>query len=105
MGSSDYPSSRWNRSRCLNLVRKYNLPKSLKTPGSSKELRDGHQGLLRFVPILCIAVLLLNTFRLYKDAYFWLDDFNNLDLVQQESFAHMIGYIVNPLGVFPRPTG
>jgi hypothetical protein len=62
--------------------------------------------LLRLVPVLCIAVLLLNTFRLYKSgAYFWLDDFNNLYWVQRTSLAQMIGHMVNPVSAYFRPTG
>lgn len=61
--------------------------------------------LLQLVSVLCVSVLLFNTYRLYKGSYFWLDDFNNLYWVQQESFAHMIGHIVNPVSLYFRPTG
>ncbi len=61
--------------------------------------------LLRLVSVLCVGALLFNTYRLYKGSYFELDDFNNLYWVQQESFAHMIGYIVNPVSWYFRPTG
>ena len=61
--------------------------------------------LLQLVSVLCLGVLLFNTYRLYKGSYFWLDDFENLYWVQQESFAHMIGHIVNPVSSYFRPTG
>jgi len=57
-------------------------------------------------PVLCIGVLLLNTFRLYKGgAYFWLDDFNNLFWVQRETFAQMMGHVINPIPDYFRPAG
>ena len=31
--------------------------------------------LLQLVSVLCLGVLLFNTYRLYKGSYFWLDDF------------------------------
>jgi hypothetical protein len=79
----------------------------LKTSGSSKEVRGGRQSpkILHFIPLLCLGVLLLNTYRLYKVGYFFRDDFNNLYWVQQESFAHLIGHIVNPIPSYFRPTG
>jgi hypothetical protein len=91
----------------FKLARQYNLPKSLKMPGSSKEVRNGHQSrkLLRFVPVLCIGVLLLNTYLLYKGSYFWGWDFTNLYNMQQESFPHMIGDVVNPVSSLTRPIG
>jgi hypothetical protein len=61
--------------------------------------------LLQLVSLLCIGALLFNTYRLYKGGYFWLDDFNNLYWVQRESFAHMIGHIVNPVSSSFRPAG
>jgi hypothetical protein len=60
---------------------------------------------LRFVPALCIGVLLIFTFRLYTFAYFWLDDFNNLHWVQSQSFTQMLWYVVNPASDFFRPVG
>jgi hypothetical protein len=61
---------------------------------------------LGLIPVLCIGVLLLNTFRLYKGgAYFWLDDFNNLFWVQQATFAQMVGHIINPISGYFRPAG
>lgn len=61
---------------------------------------------LRLVPVLFIGALLLGTFRLYKqDAYFWLDDFDNLYWVQQTSFAQTVGCVLNPFLVTFRPVG
>jgi hypothetical protein len=67
--------------------------------------RERRPNLLWLVPFLCIAVLLLNTFRLYKGTYFWLDDFNNLYWVQRASLAQMLEQIVNPAPGYFRPTG
>src|SRR4030095_8266577 len=53
---------------------------------------------LRFVPLVCIAVLLLATFRLYGYAYFWLDDFNNLHWVRDRTFLEAIGLVLSPSG-------
>ena len=61
--------------------------------------------LLQLVSVLSVGALLFNTYRLYKGAYFGLDDFNNLYWVQQNSFADMIGYILNPVSLYFRPTG
>ncbi len=60
---------------------------------------------LRFLPLLCIGLLLTFTFRLYTFAYFWLDDFNNLYWVQPQNFRQMIGHVINPTSDFFRPTG
>ena len=61
---------------------------------------------LRLVPVLCIGLLLINTFLLYKKgAYFWLDDFNNLYWVQRATFIHMIRYVLNPSFDGFRPVG
>ena len=59
----------------------------------------------RLIPVACIAVMLINTFRLYKNAYFWLDDFNNLYWVQRATLGQMMGYIVNPVSSYFRPVG
>ena len=59
----------------------------------------------RLIPVVCIAVLLINTFRLYKNAYFWLDDFNNLFWVQRATLGQMVGHIVNPVSSYFRPVG
>jgi hypothetical protein len=59
----------------------------------------------RLIPVACIAVLLINTFRLYKNAYFWLDDFNNLYWAQRATLRQMVGYIVNPVSSYFRPVG
>jgi hypothetical protein len=60
---------------------------------------------LRWIPLFCIAILLLFTYRLYASAYFWIDDFDNLYWVQQESASGMLWHVVNPLSNFFRPTG
>src|SRR5882724_13511530 len=82
-------------------------PQTLKMLPAIKRMRSVYRtrGLLQLVPVICIAVLLLNTFRLYKGAYFWLDDFHNLYWVQQNSFARMIGSLLNPVSAFFRPAG
>jgi hypothetical protein len=72
--------------------------------------QDGRQGwdLLRLVWVLCVGLLLLATYRLYKGAYFGDDDFRNLYtiLYQRSSFASMIGYLVDPkISSYFRPAG
>jgi hypothetical protein len=42
---------------------------------------------------------------LYRGAYFSLDDFNNLSLVQQETLGQMLGHILNPASSYFRPVG
>ena len=59
----------------------------------------------RLIPVTCIGVLLISTFRLYKNAYFWLDDFNNLYWAQRATLGQMAGYIVNPVSSYFRPVG
>ena len=70
-------------------------------------MRTGRYGrnLVRFIPVLCVGILLLNTYGLYKFAYFGADAFNNLDLVQVKSFPQMVGYILNPVSSYFRPAG
>jgi hypothetical protein len=51
------------------------------------------------------ALVLAATFYSWRFAYFWLDDFNNLFWVQQQSFARMLWYNVNPFANFFRPFG
>src|ERR1700757_4321802 len=75
-------------------------------------LRNVNQGcrqgwdLLGLVSVLCLGLLLLSTFRLYKGgSYFWLDDFNNLFHAQQTSFGKLISSITNPVSASFRPTG
>jgi hypothetical protein len=69
----------------------------------------GRQGwnLLRLVSVLCLGLLLLTTYRLYKGAYFGDDDFRNLYtiLYQRSGFASMIGYLVDPMSSYFRPAG
>src|SRR5436190_6362961 len=60
---------------------------------------------VRYVPGVCIALLLIFTFRLYTYAYFWLDDFNNLFWVQQQSFGEALGHLVSPSAQYFRPVG
>ena len=67
--------------------------------------RDQKYGFLRLVPLLCIGVLLLATFRLYGYAYFWLDDFNNLHWVRDRTFPEAIGLVLSPSAAHFRPTG
>src|SRR6516164_5567459 len=59
----------------------------------------------RVVPVIGIVVLLLGTFRLYGGAYFSMDDFNNLDLVREESLGQTLGHILNPVSSYFRPVG
>lgn|SRR5262249_48999368 len=80
----------------------------LKMPRLCNMNQGGRQGwdLLRLVSVLCLGLLLLGTFRLYKEAaYFWLDDFNNLYHAQQTSFGKLIASIVNPVSAYFRPAG
>jgi hypothetical protein len=60
---------------------------------------------LRWVPFLGIAVLLFFTFRLYRSAYFWLDDFDNLYWAQKLSAFELLKAITNPASTYFRPTG
>src|SRR5262249_20615477 len=60
---------------------------------------------LRFITLVCISALLLSTYRLYTTAYFWIDDFNNLYWMQQQSASSMLWDIFNPASRFFRPTG
>lgn len=60
---------------------------------------------LRLVPLVCIGVLLLATFRLYGYAYFWLDDFNNLHWIRLRTFPEAIGLILSPSAEHFRPVG
>jgi hypothetical protein len=79
----------------------------VKTKGAIEEERSARRSckLLSVIPALSIAVLLLQTYRMYKFAYFGSDAFNNLCLVQSRSFAQMVGYIVNPVSSYFRPVG
>ena len=60
---------------------------------------------VRYVPGICIALLLIFTFRLYTFAYFWLDDFNNLYWVQQRTMGEAIGQLLSPSAQYFRPVG
>jgi hypothetical protein len=79
----------------------------LKIPRLCNVNQGGRQGwgFLRLVSVLCLGLLLLSTYRLYKDAYFGDDDFRNLHEVQASSFASMIGYLVDPISSYFRPAG
>src|SRR6185369_10659478 len=46
------------------------------------------------------GLILASTFYSWRFAYFWLDDFNNLFWVQQQSLARMLWYNVNPFANF-----
>jgi len=50
-------------------------------------------------------LILASVFYSWRFAYFWLDDFNNLFWVQQQSLASMLWYNVNPFSNFFRPFG
>ena len=80
---------------------------ALKIPDSINETGNGRyrRKLLYAIPVICVGILLLQTYQLYKFAYFGSDDFHNLYFVQTQSFAQMIGYIVNPVSSYFRPTG
>jgi hypothetical protein len=52
-----------------------------------------------------IALILASTFYTWRFSYFWLDDFNNLFLVQQQSLVRMLWYNVDPFTDFFRPFG
>ena len=61
---------------------------------------------LRLLPVLCVGVLLLSTFRLYEQgAYFWLDDFDNLYWMQRASLVQMLRWVLNPISGSFRPVG
>ena len=51
------------------------------------------------------GLILASVFYSWRFAYFWLDDFNNLFWVQQQSLASMLWYNVNPFANFFRPFG
>src|SRR4029077_3234576 len=84
-----------------------NLSATLKASGRGKGSRSSryYYKLLHAITVLCVGILLLQTCRLYKFAYFGSDDLHNLYHVQWQSFAQMIGYIVNPVSSYFRPTG
>lgn len=60
---------------------------------------------LRCTPLAGIATLLLMTFHLYRSAYFWLDDFNNLYWVQRTSGSDMLKALIDPRSSYFRPAG
>lgn len=60
---------------------------------------------LRYAPGLCIALLLIFTFRLYAFSYFWIDDFHNLYWVQQWSLREALLHLVSPSAEYFRPVG
>ena len=58
------------------------------------------------IPVACVAVArLINTFRSYTNAYFWLDDFKNPGPGPTHNSGQMLGYIVNPVSSYFRPVG
>jgi hypothetical protein len=57
----------------------------------------------RYLIFLCIALLLVYTFRLYRFAYLYLDDFNNLFWVQKETGWAMLHYNIDPTSNYFRP--
>lgn len=60
---------------------------------------------MRYFPVICIAVLLFFTFRVYNDAYLYTDDFNNLYWVQQASGGDIALHVLNPASRNLRPVG
>ena len=60
---------------------------------------------LRFVPPVCIGVLLFFTFRLYATSYFWLDDFTNLCRIESRTLGELLWVIVSPSPAHFRPVG
>jgi hypothetical protein len=67
-------------------------------------IRVRHPRLVVIIGSIC-GLILASTFYSWRFAYFWLDDFNNLFWVQQQSFARMLWYNVNPFADFFRPFG
>ncbi len=63
------------------------------------------QRYLHYLPGVCIALLLIFTFRLYTYAYFWLDDFNNLYWVQQQTLGEAWSHLVSLSARYFRPVG
>jgi hypothetical protein len=51
------------------------------------------------------ALLLANIIYVWRFAYFWLDDFNNLYWVQRETGWSMLWHNINPASIFYRPFG
>src|SRR5439155_11454930 len=51
------------------------------------------------------GLILASVFYSWRFAYFWLDDFNNLFWVQQQSFVRMLWYNIDPFTDFFRPFG
>lgn len=58
-----------------------------------------------FVPPICIGLLLFFAFRLYRYAYFTIDDFNNLYWVQQWTFGQSLQMILSASTEYFRPVG
>jgi hypothetical protein len=54
---------------------------------------------------LGIAVLLFFTFRLYRSAYFWVDDFNSIHWASVTTNWKMLEGLLNPASHFFRPAG
>ena len=87
-----------NRRRALEYLRRRFLQQS-------NTSNKGARAIMRFVPLLCISVLLLFTYRLYADSYFSTDDFNNLYWAQQQTAGEMTWHVLNPFSRSFRPTG
>ncbi|HEX4998722.1 MAG TPA: hypothetical protein VFY29_10875 [Terriglobia bacterium] len=60
---------------------------------------------MRIAAASLIGLLLLATFHLYRDAYFSLDDFNNLYWAQQLGAGEMAWHLINPVSTYYRPAG
>ena len=61
--------------------------------------------LARFGPAVCLGILLFFVFSLYRGAYFWVDDFNNLHAVRQSSLGESVFDVVSPVTTHFRPVG
>jgi len=59
----------------------------------------------RFWPLVCVAALLGYTFRLFHFAYFSLDDFNNLFLIQNLKGGELLRHVLDPGSALFRPLG
>lgn len=61
--------------------------------------------LARFGPAVCLGILLFFVFSLYRGAYFWVDDFNNLHAVRQSSLVDGVLDVLSPVTTHFRPVG
>ena len=75
-----------------------------KSPTESSRTEKFRRTAFRVVIFVYLAAILVRLFRLYTFVYFWLDDFDNLYWVQQESGWEMAKNILNPASHFFRPS-